>query len=148
MIPDAEFLARFAGHEITRDDAAHFRGRLDHQLLVDRCDDCGVWHHPPAPVCPACWSMSITPSPVSGSGTIHLAIFLHQGPPAPGVDYSTPYPLVTVELDEQPGLRFSGTVVGSPIEDVTIGRRVALVWLDRDGEPVPAFRLVGAEAGR
>ncbi|CAB4364073.1 MAG: hypothetical protein F2681_08705 [Actinobacteria bacterium] len=53
----------------------------------------------------------------AGNGTIHLAVFLHQGPPAEGVDYSTPYPVVTVELDEQPGLRFTGT-------------------------PVPAFRLI------
>lgn len=147
MISDAELLARFAGHAITRDEAAHFRGRLEQQLLIDRCDDCAAWHHPPAPVCPACWSMSITPTRVTGNGTIHLAIFLHHGPPAPGVDYSTPYPLVTVELDEQPGLRFSATVVGATNDEITIGRRVRLDWIDRGGEPVPAFRIADAKAG-
>jgi len=141
MISDAELLERFTGHSITRDEAAHFRGRLEHRLLVDRCDDCGVWHQPPGPVCPACWSMAITPAAVAGTGEIHLAIFLHQGPPAPGVDYSTPYPLVTVELDEQPGLRFSATVVGAANDEIRIGRRVLLDWIDRDGEPVPVFRL-------
>jgi uncharacterized OB-fold protein len=86
------------------------------------------------------------PTPVAGTGTIHLAVFLHQGPPAPGVDYSTPYPLVTVELDEQPGLRFTGTVVGASNEQIVIGRRVGLDWIDRAGEPVPAFRLADEEA--
>jgi uncharacterized OB-fold protein len=141
MISDAELVERFRGHALSRDNAAHFRGRLDRQLLIDRCDDCGVWHHPPAPVCPACWSMSITPTPVTGAGTIHLAIFLHQRPPIPGSDDANPYPVVTVELDEQPGLRFTGTVVGAANDDIVIGRRVRLDWIDRDGEPVPAFRL-------
>ena len=68
-------------------------------------------------------------------------MFLHQGPPAAGVDYSTPYPLVTVELDEQPGLRFTATVAGADNADVVIGRRVRLDWIERGRVPVPAFRL-------
>lgn len=90
--------------------------------------------------------MAMTPTAVAGTGVIHLAIFLHQGPMAPGVDYSTPYPLATVELDEQPGLRFSATVVGASNDDIRIGRRVRLDWIDRDGEPVPVFRLTDEAA--
>ena len=72
-----------------------------------------------------------------------MAVFLHQGPPAEGVDYSTPYPVVTVELDEQPGLRYSSTVVGSPNEEIQIGRRVELDWIMRGSAPLPVFRLAG-----
>ena len=79
--------------------------------------------------------------PVAGTGTIHLAVFLHQGPPATGVDYATPYPVVTVDLDEQPGLRFTATVVDSTQEQIAIGRRVSLDWIERDDVPVPVFRL-------
>jgi uncharacterized OB-fold protein len=147
MISDTDLVAQYAGRGITRDSAAHFRGRYDRQLLINHCADCGHWHHPPKPICPSCWSTAIEPTPVAGRGTIHLAVFLHQGPPAEGVDYSTPYPLVTVELDEQPGLRFTATVAGAPNEQIAIGRRVRLDWIDRAGEPVPAFRLAqeGAE---
>jgi uncharacterized OB-fold protein len=70
-----------------------------------------------------------------------MAIFLHQGPPADGVDYATPYPVVVVELDEQPGLRYAGTVVDAANGDISIGRRVELAWLERAGSPRPAFRL-------
>jgi hypothetical protein len=70
-----------------------------------------------------------------------MAIFLHQGPPVEGIDYSSPYPVVTVELDEQIGLRFTATVTGAPQAAVTIGARVRLDWIDRAGEPIPAFRL-------
>ncbi|MGD9705133.1 MAG: Zn-ribbon domain-containing OB-fold protein [Acidimicrobiia bacterium] len=145
-ISDDELVAMFAHLGIDRDSAAHFRGRLDHRLLVNRCADCGVFHHPSRPVCPRCWSSAVVPTEVAGTGTIHLLTFLHQGPPAPGVDYSTPYPLVTVELDEQVGLRFTATVVGSPNESIAIGERVELRWIERAGVPVPAFALVGSTA--
>lgn len=145
-ITDAELIERFAAHTVTRDNAAHFRGRLEHRLLVNRCTDCGRWHHPPKPVCPDCWSSAVEPTPVAGTGEIYMMILLHQGPPAPGVDYSTPYPVVTVELDEQPGLRFTATVVGSPNDEIAIGRRVELDWIDRAGEPVPVFVLTGEVA--
>ena len=140
-ITDEALIDRFAGYGVDRDSAAHFRGRLDHRLLINRCADCGLWHHPPRPLCPGCWSTDVRAQPVSGNGTIHLAVFLHQGPRVPGVDYSTPYPLVTVDLDEQPGLRFTATVIGAANEDVVIGRRVRLDWIERAGVPVPAFRL-------
>lgn len=140
-ITDAELIQRFVGHNVTRDNAPHFRARLDHQLLLNRCADCGQWHHPPKPTCPDCWSFEVVPTPVAGTGTIHLVVLLHQGPPVPGADDSTPYPVATVELDEQPGLRFTATVVGSPNDDIAIGRRVELDWIERAGEPVPVFRL-------
>jgi uncharacterized OB-fold protein len=80
-------------------------------------------------------------TPVSGRGTIFMAIFLRQGPPTAGVDYSSPHPVVVVELDEQPGLRYTSTVVGAAPDEIRIGRRVELTWIDRAGMPVPAFHL-------
>jgi uncharacterized protein len=144
LITDDELVSRFPGHQLDHDSAGHYRGRLDRLLLINRCRECGTWHHPPMPVCPACWSSAVEPTRVAGTGTIHLAVFLHQGPPAPGVDYSTPYPVVTVELDEQPGLRFTSTVVGATNDEIAIGRRVRLDWIERAGTPLPVFRLDGA----
>lgn len=142
VITDDDLVARFPGHPLDHDSAAHYRGRLERRLLINRCAACGKWHQPPRPVCPSCWSNDVVATEVSGDGTIHLTVFLHQGPPAPGVDYATPYPVVAVELDEQPGLRFTSTVVGSPNEAITIGARVRLDWIDRAGTPLPVFRLV------
>ena len=65
---------------------------------------------------------------VSGHGTIHLLMTLHQGPAADGVDYTEGHPVVTVELDEQPGLRFVSRLVDTPVEAVTIGMRVRVVF--------------------
>jgi uncharacterized OB-fold protein len=147
-VSDEELWSLFRGYPVDHDSAAHYRGLLRRQLLVNRCAVCGTWHSPPKPVCPACLSDRVEATPVTGAGTIFMAIFLHQGPPADGVDYSVPHPVVTVELDEQPGLRYSSTVVGSPNEQIQIGRRVELDWITRDGVPLPVFRLAGAEAAR
>jgi uncharacterized OB-fold protein len=143
-VSDEELCSLFPG-VVDRDSAAHYRGRLRRQLLISRCAQCGTWHAPPKPVCPACLSERVAALPVAGTGTIYMAIFLHQGPPAEGVDYSTPYPVVTVELDEQPGLRYSSTVVGSANDEIQVGRRVELDWIMRGGAPLPVFRIVGGD---
>lgn len=138
---DDELTTLFAGHDLTFDSAAHYRGRLQRRLLLNQCATCGTWHHPPRPICAACWSNDVVARDVAGTGTIHLVVLLHQGPAAEGIDYATPYPVVTVELDEQQGLRFTSTVVGTHNESIIIGRRVHLDWVERAGVPLPVFRL-------
>jgi uncharacterized OB-fold protein len=145
-IGDEELWSLFPGL-VGHDSADHYRGRLRRRLLVNRCAECGTWHAPPKPVCPSCLSDHIAAEPVSGRGTIFMTVFLHQGPPAEGVDCSAPYPVVTVELDEQPGLRYSSTVVGSANEEIQIGQRVELDWIVRGSAPMPVFRLAGPGQG-
>ena len=138
---DAVLVEQFPWVQITHDSKHHFRGWLDKRLLINRCDDCNHFHHPPKPVCPDCWSTNLTPSEVSGSGTVHLAMHLHQGAPAPGVDYSKgPHPVVSVDLEGTDGTRFSSTVVDLPVEEVVIGLPVELTWIERYGAPFPVFR--------
>ena len=143
-ISDEQLLDRFPGVRIDHDNKAFYRGLLSQTLLMDRCADCAHWFHPPRSICPKCWSRNVQPTAVKGSGRIHLLIFLHQGPPAPGVNYAQPHPVATVELDEQPGLRFTSTVVGTPNDQLAIGQRVELSWIDRGANPVPVFKRVDA----
>ena len=145
-ISDDGLVQRFPGEAITHDNAAHYRGRLRRELLLNRCADCGRWHAPPKPICPDCWSSAVSAEPVRGDGVIFMAILLHRGPPAPGVDYSTPYPVVTVELDEHSGLRFTSTVVGADNNDIRIGAAVRLDWSNRVGAPMPVFALKKPQA--
>jgi uncharacterized OB-fold protein len=140
---DADLVDRFKRARVDHDNKAFYRGLLDKRLLINRCRACGRWHHPPKPICPECWSTDLEPTEVSGRGTVHLLILLHQGPPAPGVDYAAgPHPVATVELAEQEGLRFTSTVVGCPARDVHIGMPVELTWTERDGAPFPVFQPV------
>jgi uncharacterized OB-fold protein len=139
---DEELLDAFPGVRIDHDNAAYHRGLLEQRLLVNRCDDCGTWHHPPRSVCPRCWSRAVTPTAVTGGGRIALLTILRQGPPQPGVDYRHGHALVAVELDEQPGLRVAATVVDAPAEQLRLGQRVGLVWRSVPGRgPRPEFEV-------
>ncbi len=143
-IDDVALVERFPYAQIDHDSKHLFRGWLDETLLINRCDACSRFQHPPKPICPSCWSTSLTPTEVSGRGLIHLVMLLHQGPPAPDVDYAKgPHPVVSVELEEQEGLRFTSTVIDCPLEEVRIGLEVELTWIDRFGAPFPVFQRRG-----
>jgi uncharacterized OB-fold protein len=147
-ISDAELVDRFAFAGIDRDKRDFYRGWLVRELRMNRCADCGRWHHPARPMCPSCWSWDVVPTPVSGRGTVHLLMRLHQGPPAPGVDYTAgPYPVVTVELEEQEALRYTSTVVNCDPDDVAIGMPVQLTWIERNGAPFPVFEPARGQEG-
>ncbi len=139
----AELLSAFPGVRVDPDNAAYYSGLLERRLLLNQCTGCETWHHPPRPICPACWSTDVSAQDIQGSGTVALVTILRQGPRQPGVDYEGGHVLVAVELDEQSGLRVPGTVVGVPAEEVAVGDRVQLVWTDiGDGvAPRPDFEL-------
>ena len=140
-IADSELLARFPDTWINHDNKEFYRGWLRRELVLNRCEQCGRWDTPPKPICPACWSDRLRPTAVSGNGTIHLLVRLRQGPPVDGVDYTAGHPVATVELAEQPGLRFTSTVVDADVDTLAIGDPVELTWIERHGEPFPAFRI-------
>lgn len=136
---DTELLAAFPDTLVNHDNKEFYRGWLDKRLMMNRCSDCGTWHHPPQARCPECWSTAVVPTAIAGKGTVYMLIRLHQGPPAPGVDYRTPHPVATVELVEQEGLRFSSTIVNCPPDQMRIGMPVQLTWIERHGAPYPVF---------
>ncbi len=142
---DEAVLERFPDVRLDHLNKQYYLGLLRHELLVSRCGACGRMSALLRPICPSCWSPRVSPVPVSGRGTVHLLTFLHQGPPAPGVDYSGGFPLAAIELAEQPGLRVEATVVECPRDKLRIGLEVELTWRDRDGAPWPVFRPAGAK---
>jgi len=145
-VTDQELVDRWKDVRLDHTNKHFYRGLLEGELRLNKCADCGWWHHRPKPVCPNCWSHNLVATPVKGSGTIHLLIVLHQGPPADGVDYTTPHPVAAVELDEQEGLRFTSTVVGADNSEIAVGKRVSLDWIERNGRPYPVWRLAPVTA--
>jgi uncharacterized OB-fold protein len=142
---DVEVLEAFPTAPIDQDNVDHYRGRLQHRLLVNRCRDCALWHQPPRAICPRCWSSRVEASEVSGRGRLDLITVLHVGTPTVGVDYGAGYPVVAVELEEQAGLRYVAGIVGCPKEALYIGMPVELTWIERSGEATPAFRPVQSQ---
>ena len=113
---------------------------MNGQLLINRCGDCGTWHQPPHHICPKCLSENIVPTPVSGKGTVYLLTFLYLGSPEAGVDFSTGHPAAAIELIEQLGLRIGATITDCPKTEMKVGMQVEATFIERNGEPVLAFR--------
>jgi len=141
-LSDEQVLARFPKERIDQDNVGYYRGLLEGELRINRCQECGEWHMPHRAVCPRCWSEHVVATKVSGRGTVHLLIFLHVGAPVPGVDYAVGHPVATIELPEQAGLRFTTTLVNCERPEMRIGLPVELTLIVRNGQPVPAFQPV------
>ena len=95
------------------------------ELVFQRCQTCGYYLHPPAPVCPVDYSPEIAPEAVSGratvvSFTVNVQVW---NPTMP-----SPYVIALVALEEQPSVRLTTNIVGCPPEYVHIGMPVRVLF--------------------
>lgn len=108
------------------------------RFVLPRCDACGelVWY--PRLVCPTCGSHSVSPTEVSGRGTVYSWSVVRRGGPGPFRD-SGPYVLAMIELDEGP--RLLSNVVECHPDEVEVGMRVEVVFEPVDGSEDRIYRF-------
>ena len=111
------------------------------RLVIQRCQDCGRYQHPPAHGCPQCDSLNLAFDEVSGRGTVYTSIVIYDtritslGPVVPFV-------VGFVDLIEQPGLRLTCNFTGVDSADIRIGRAATVTFLELDnGMVLPDFVL-------
>ena len=95
------------------DAAGFWQGTSRGELLVQACADCGQRRIPPRPMCFRCRSIQHRWEPLSGRGTIWSFVVPHP-PLLPAYQELAPYNVITVALDEDPGLRLVGNLVARP----------------------------------
>ncbi|HJU09607.1 MAG TPA: Zn-ribbon domain-containing OB-fold protein [Candidatus Binataceae bacterium] len=111
-----------------------------HELRFQRCQKCGVWRHPPRPMCSSCHSLQWEWAPVKGHGAVYCWTVIHQ-PLDPVFADDVPYAAVIVELEEGP--RLATWVTGVPPDQLRVGMTVEL-WFDQISNEVtlPKFKPV------
>ena len=115
-------------------EAAH-----ENKFMIQRCEDCKTYIHPPMPICAGCHSWNVSPQQVSGGGTVYsFTVVRHLF--HPGFADVMPYVLALVELQEQADLRVLTHVVECAPENVSIGMKVVVVFENRGDHSVPQFR--------
>jgi len=121
---------------------AFWTGGANGQLLIQRCERCRRWVHPPAAACPAC-DGGVRAEPVSGFGTVFsFTVNVHQFHP----DVPPPNLIAIVELDEQEDLRLVTNIVGCEPDDLRCGLAVRVLF-ERHGEVFyPVFEPAGGAA--
>lgn len=106
------------------------------ELTVMRCQSCGLYQHPPLPICSRCLSRDRVPVVLSGKGVV--ASFTVNYQPW-RVDMVCPFVIAIVELDEQIGLRVTTNITNCPMEDVHIGMRVRVTFEQHEDVWLPMF---------
>ncbi|MCH7698540.1 MAG: OB-fold domain-containing protein [Chloroflexi bacterium] len=108
----------------------------DHELKYQVCDDCGglVWH--PRRHCTHCTSLNLSWKTSKGEGTVYTYSIVRQNY-HPAFRERIPYVVAWIDLDE--GFRMLSNVVDVDVEEVSVGQRVRVRWLDQEGLALPAF---------
>ena len=116
--------------------APYWEGASQGHMTIQQCDDCSRPIFPPRPVCPDCWSTSVSWRPASGRARIESFSIVHR---APNETFAAevPYVVALVLLDEGP--RMMTNIVGCSPEDVVIDMRVHAVFTQYDGFVLPQF---------
>jgi uncharacterized OB-fold protein len=111
-----------------------------HELVLQRCGQCGELRFYPRALCPLCLSSKTEYVRASGRGTVYTFTVTHQNQ-APGFRDELPYVMAYVELAEGP--RLLTNVVGVAPDEVKIGMPVQVVFEDVDEElAIPKFQRV------
>jgi len=113
------------------DNQGFWDGVKNHQLVFQKCQDCGTVVHPPRPMCPNCQSLNKGWEPSSGKGKIYSFVTVAYPKAAyPGI--KVPYSVVLVEMEN--GMRVVSNIVDVEPQDVSIGMPVEVVFDDLDEE--------------
>lgn len=113
-----------------------------HELLVQRCTDCGRLTFVPQAFCRHCLSRSLEWTPSGGRGELYSYTVVWR-PQTPA--FETPYVVGIVRLDD--GYDMLTNIVGCDPEKVRVGMRVRADWDDRKpGVTLPVFRPDDDEA--
>jgi len=122
---------------IDEDNRAFWTSGESGSLMINRCRDCRVYVHPPAPFCPSCDGRDVVPEAVSGRGQI-ATYTINYRQWLPGMQ--VPYVLALVELAEDPAVRIPTNIVGIDPELVTIGMPVEVTFEQVEDLFVPLFK--------
>ena len=111
--------------EITLLTEPFWQGTKEHQLRLQRCDDCGAFRFIPKEVCPSCASVQATWTPVNGNGKVYSYSTVYRGTGS-AFQEDLPFIVVMVELAEGP--RMISHLIDCAPDQVQIDMPVAVVF--------------------
>ncbi len=114
-------------------------GGAEGELRLMRCSDCSFFIHPPRPVCPKCLSDHVVPQAVAGTGVIDTFTVNYQ---KWHPQLEVPFIIARVALDGAPGVYLTTNIVGCPVEEVDVGDRVAVKFLQQGEVYLPLFEKI------
>ena len=115
---------------------AFWTGGARGELLINQCQACARYIHPPLPHCGHCGAVDPVPTAVSGRGRVASFTINHQ-PWLAGM--KVPFVFAAIELAEQPELYVLSNIISCQPEDVRMGMAVEVQFEQHGDIFVPLF---------
>ncbi|MFJ5766360.1 Zn-ribbon domain-containing OB-fold protein [Lysinibacillus sp. NPDC093210] len=115
----------------TQDNQPYWDAADRHELVLQKCETCNSYNHPPGPACAKCGSTELSWESQGSdiTGTIYSYVVSYR-PFLPGFQDDLPTIIVVVQLDHLNEVKIIGNVLACPPEDVKIGMPVKMTWQD------------------
>ncbi|KAB7709036.1 hypothetical protein F9802_02595 [Bacillus aerolatus] len=111
------------------------------ELLIQKCESCQHYSHPPGPACAKCGSTELSWENLGSEvkGTVYSFIVSYR-PFLPGFQDDPPLVIATVELEKAPQVKLIANVLDCNPEEVNIGMNVKMTWQDiKEGRALPQW---------
>ncbi|MEE8419806.1 MAG: Zn-ribbon domain-containing OB-fold protein [Dehalococcoidales bacterium] len=118
----------------------YWEGTKRHELLIQRCKDCGTFQFYPRGMCVSCLSDNTEWVQASGKAKVYSFTIAHR-PARPAFADDVPYNIAIIELDE--GVRMTSNIVECDNEDIKVDMPVEVVFDDVTPEiTLPRFKPI------
>ncbi len=127
--------------EPTELDRPYWEAATRHELAVQVCQACGSKQFPPEEICATCRTFDPGWTTVPPKGRLESWTRIWH-PVHPALIGAGPYLVAVVALDEHPGIRLEGNLLGDVMTNPPIDAPVEAVFEDHDGYTLVQWRLV------
>lgn len=103
----------------------YWQGCAKHELLIQRCQNCGSYQDFPRGMCYRCSAENLEWVRASGRGTVYSFSTIYRAPTPEFAD-DVPYTIALIELEE--GIRMMSNIIDCAPEDIKIGMPVEVVF--------------------
>lgn len=124
------------------DNQGYWDAIKNHKLVLQHCNNCNKFIHPPRPMCPTCRSQDTLEWKESSGRGIIYSFIMFTSPKMAYPAYELPYAVVLVEMEE--GSRICANTHEIEPDEIYIGMPVEVMFEDLpDGQSVFRFKKRG-----
>lgn len=115
----------------TQDNQRYWDAADRHELVLQQCEACQSYNHPPGPACAKCGSTELSWESQGSdiTGTLYSYVVSYR-PFLPGFQDDLPTIIAVVELNDPQEVKIIGNVLECPPEELEIGMPVKMIWQD------------------
>jgi len=115
----------------TQDNKPYWDAADNHELSLQKCDECGQYAHPPGPSCTHCSSQNMSWENIGHNvtATIYTYVISYR-PFLPGFQDDLPLVIAQGQLDHAPEVKIMCNLLDCDPTDVHVGMPVKMTWKD------------------